>query len=328
MHNRRIFLCGFGVLMILGSALSVRTAESKAVPLSEAVQGRWDIEVLESDGRRAPSWLEIKRSGHSSLVGQYVGQFGSARPISKIEVKGDHIEFTIPPQWEWNSPTVDVHVTAKLDGATLRGTVSDKNGKLSQWQGTRAPLLKRTAKPQWGKPIVLFDGKSLEGWKAQDGTGTGGWRLKDGTLANEKPGDNLMTTQKFTDFQLHAEFRYPSGSNSGIYLRGRYEMQIEDNFGKEPESHYIGGIYGFLTPSSNPAKPAGEWQVADITLVGRHVSVTLNGEKIIENQEIPGITGGAIDSKEGDPGSLLIQGDHGKVQFRNIVIVPAKQTKS
>ncbi len=322
MHNRRIFLCGLGALM-LSSILTVRTAQSREKPLVEAVQGRWDIDLM-YENQRYPSWLEIKRSGHSSLVGQYVGAFGSARPISKVEVKGDHIEFTIPPQWEWDSPTIDAHFSAKLNGDTLRGTVTDKEGKPVSWVGVRAPLLKRTAKPEWGKPIALFDGKSLDGWKTQDGEGTGGWQLMDGTLSNEKPGNNLVTKQKFTDFKLHAEFKYPSGSNSGIYLRGRYEMQIEDNFGKEPESHYIGGIYGFLTPSSNPAKPAGEWQIADITLIGRHVSITLNGEKIIENQEIPGITGGAIDSKEGEPGPLLIQGDHGKVQFRNIVITPAK----
>jgi len=322
MQNRRFFLRGLG-MMILGGALVTGTAHSKQTPLSEAVQGRWDIELL-AGNERYPSWLEIKRSGHRTLVGQFVGTGGSVRPISKIEVKDGQIEFTIPPQWEWITPTPDIHFKAKLEGNKLRGTVTNQKGEPMNWEGVRAPLLKRTGKPEWGKPIALFDGKSLDGWRVQDGVGTGGWQIKDGLLSNEKPGDNLMTTEKFTDFKMHAEFKYPAGSNSGIYLRGRYEMQIEDNYGKEPESHYIGGIYGFLTPSLNAAKRAEEWQSVDITFVGRHVSITLNGEKIIENQEIPGITGGAIDSKEGEPGPIMIQGDHGKVQFRNVLITPAK----
>ena len=322
MQNRRIFLCGLGV-MILGGVFFAQTAQSKETPLSEAVQGRWDLE-MNFQGGRYPSWLEIKRSGHSTLVGQFVGTGDSVRPISKVEVKDGQIEFTIPPQWEWKTPTPDIHFKAKLEGDKLRGTMTNQKGALMNWEGVRAPLLKRTGKLEWGNPIVLFNGKSLDGWKIQGGKGTGGWQLKDGLLSNEKPGDNLMTTRKFTDFRMHAEFKYPSGSNSGIYLRGRYEMQIEDNYGMEPESHYLGGIYGFLTPSVNAAKRAGEWQSVDITFVGRHVSITMNGAKIIENQEIPGITGGAIDSKEGEPGPIMFQGDHGKVQFRNVVITPAK----
>ena len=98
---------------------------------------------------------------------------------------------------------------------------------------------------------------------------------------------------------MRAEFRYPRGSNSGIYLRGRYEVQIEDNHGEEPDSHKIGGVYGFLTPCANAGKKAGEWQTLEVTLVGRAVTVILNGERIIDRQPIPGITGGALDSDEG-----------------------------
>ena len=124
----------------------------------------------------------------------------------------------------------------------------------------------------------------------------------------------------YEDFKLHIEFRYPKGSNSGVYLRGRYEVQIEDNYGKEPTSTLFGGIYGFLTPNEMAALPAGEWQSFDITLVGRRVSVVANGKKIITDQIIPGITGGALDSKEGLPVPLMLQGDHGPVEYRNISI--------
>jgi len=197
------------------------------------------------------------------------------------------------------------------------------DGQTVNWTGTRAPSLRRTAKPVWGDPITLFSGTSLDGWQPV-GRRESQWRAVDGVLTNEKTGANLATTQKFDDFKLHMEFRVPKGANSGVYLRGRYEVQIEDDKGKDPWKGYLGAIYGFLTPSEMVAKDPGEWQTYDITLVGRMVTVVANGVTIISNQEIPGITGGAIDSKEGEPGPILLQGDHGPIDFKSIVITPAK----
>ena len=133
-----------------------------------------------------------------------------------------------------------------------------------------------------------------------------------------------MSDKLFTDFKLHIEFRYPKGSNSGVYLRGRYEVQIEDHKGVEPWYDKFSGVYGFIAPTEMTAKDPGEWQSYDITLVGRMVTVVANGVTVICNQEIPGITGGAINSREGEPGPLMIQGDHGPIAFRNIVLTPAK----
>lgn len=141
---------------------------------------------------------------------------------------------------------------------------------------------------------------------------------------NTDKGTDLVTEESFRDFRLHVEFKYPPGSNSGIYLRGRYEVQIQDDYGKEPGSRFIGGVYGFLTPVKNAGKPAGEWQSYDITLLGRWITVVLNGETVIDHQEIPGITGGALDSHEGEPGPIMLQGDHGPVTFRNLVLTPAR----
>jgi hypothetical protein len=146
----------------------------------------------------------------------------------------------------------------------------------------------------------------------------------DGILRSPKSGANIVTDQTFTDFKLHIEFRYPEGSNSGVYLRGRYEVQIEDSKGEEPLKDLFSAVYGFLPPNEMMAKEAGEWQSFDITLVGRTVNVVANGKTVICNQEIPGITGGALDSREGEPGPLLIQGDHGPIEYRNIMITPAK----
>lgn len=162
------------------------------------------------------------------------------------------------------------------------------------FEGKRAPSLIRVHQPTWGQPIELFNGQDLTGWKPRHTNAKHGWIVQDGLLVNDKPGIDLMTERKFTDFKLRAEFRYPKGSNSGLYLRGRYEVQIEDNYRRDPESHLIGGVYGFLTPSVNTAKPAGEWQTIEITLVGRVVTIVLNGEPIIKRQTIPGPTGGAL----------------------------------
>jgi hypothetical protein len=144
-----------------------------------------------------------------------------------------------------------------------------------------------------------------------------------GVMENTPPSGDIVTDQKFTDFKLHVEFNVASKSNSGVYLRGRYEVQIEDNFGQPPESHRIGGLYGFLDPTENAGKPAGEWQTYDITLVGRTLTVVLNGKTVIAAREIPGITGGALDSREGEPGPLMLLGDHGKVSVRNVGLTTA-----
>jgi hypothetical protein len=148
------------------------------------------------------------------------------------------------------------------------------------------------------------------------------WKVEDGILKSAKSGSNLMSDMSFSDFKLHIEFRYQKGSNSGVYLRGRYEVQIMDTKGMDPWVGYLGAVYGFLTPNEMVAKDPGVWQSYDITLRGRMVTIIANNKTIIWNQEIPGITGGAIDSKEGEPGPLLLQGDHGPIEFRNIILTP------
>ena len=199
------------------------------------------------------------------------------------------------------------------------------NGKTYSYVGVRAPSLKRKIQPVWSKPISLFNGVNLEGWHA---TGINQWIVDSGFLRSQlrspQKGSNLETDKTFNDFKLHIEFRYPPRSNSGIYLRGRYEVQIEDLGGEEPVKNEWGSIYGFIEPSERVAKGPGEWQYFDITLVGRMVTIVANGITIVCNQEIRGITGGAIDSNEGEPGPILIQGDHDPIDIRNVILTPAK----
>ena len=195
------------------------------------------------------------------------------------------------------------------------------DGKSNPFTGVRAPSLKRSGEPAWGAPIVLFNGKDLSGWEAL-GT-TNQWVAENGVLKSPKSGANIRTTQTYNDFKLHLEFRYPKGSNSGVYLRGRYEVQISDIQGTEPTIGEYSAVYGFIKPLEIAAKGPGEWQTYDITLIGRMVTVVANGKTVILNQEIPGITGGALDSKEGEPGPIYFQGDHGPIEYRNITIQPA-----
>ena len=310
-------------LLALGlTALAVAAEpEQPAKRRAPSIIGRWDLTVQGAEGTY-PSWLEVRRSGYRTLVGSFVGQFGSARPISRVEFEGGRVRFSVPPQWEPRKD--DLRFEGKLEGDTLRGTTTDDKGRSVTWTGRRAPSLRRESAPAWGQPVELFNGKDLAGWKPRHPEKKNGWVVRDGLLVNAAPGNDLLTERKFTDFQLHAEFRYPKGSNSGIYLRGRYEVQIEDGFGQEPESHIIGSVYGFLTPSVNAAKKAGEWQTLEVTLVGRVVTVVLNGERVIDRQAIPGITGGALDSDEAAPGPILVQGDHGPVEFRKLTLTPAR----
>jgi hypothetical protein len=143
-------------------------------------------------------------------------------------------------------------------------------------------------------------------------------------MTNSSISVDFVTKKQFTDFKLHLEFKIPPKANSGIYLRGRYEVQISDSYGEEPHDRKCGGVYGFITPTENAVKPAGEWNSVDITLIGRRITLVMNGATIINDEEIPGITGGALDSREGDAGPLMLQGDHGTVEFKNVVVVPAR----
>ncbi len=285
----------------------------------EDLVGRWNL-IVTMDGKEVPSWLEVKLSGFNTLVGYFVGDEGSARPISVVQFDGGNFSFEIPPQWEQTEQYLKLE--GKLKGKEISGSIRHPLGGNHSFIGSPAPSLVRDAEPTWGQPIEIFNGSDLSGWHADADENQ--WHVKDGILVNPEAGANLITDEKFTDFKLMAEFRYPEGSNSGIYLRGRYEVQIEDNKGTPPSSVYFGGVYGFLTPSEMVVKSAGEWQTFEITLVGRRVTIVANGKTIICDQAIPGMTGGAIDNKEDEPGPIMLQGDHGPVEFRKISIVPAE----
>jgi hypothetical protein len=196
------------------------------------------------------------------------------------------------------------------------------------WVGVRPPDWARRGdfnankRHRFGTPVALFDGKTLEMWDVQHKDRQSGWTIVDGTMTNEPKANNLVTRHRFQDFKIQCEYKLEEKSNSGIYLRGRYELQVLDDHGKEPDIHGHMSLYSRVKPMVNASLPAGQWQTMEAIIAGNRLTVTLNGKKVHDNIVIDGLTGGALDSNEGEPGPIMIQGDHGKVSFRKIVVTP------
>jgi Domain of Unknown Function (DUF1080) len=287
----------------------------------ERFNGRWNIKVINEPRNRA-WWLEVNGAGSGGpLKGRFVGfPGGNTDEIPEISIRDGELTFSA----DRNHQHLLYH--ARLKGDKLEGIYQSGNDKL-QWIGARAPMLPDKDDGSWhpGKPVKLFDGRSLAGWMALIPGKTLGWTVKDGILGNEPAANNLVSERKFWNFDLHAEFRVSEGSNSGIGLRGRYEVQILDDYGKPPNTHGNGALYSRILPSENASKRPGEWQTVDIRLVGRQVSITLNGKKIIDKREIEGLTAIASDPDEAVPGPIVLQGDHRAVEFRSVVVTPLQK---
>jgi hypothetical protein len=303
-------------------AYSEKAASSVATASVQPFLGRWDLTLTAPD-REYPSWLEIRQE-NGVLTARMVSRWGHARALPKIELSNGTLSFVSPKEEE--DRKTDMVFEGRLVGNTLTGTTTGPDGTPWQWTGQRAPSLQRKSAPKWGKAISLFNGKDLTGWRMQSPNPAATWKVEGGMLVSPGHGPELINDSKFEDFKLHLEFNCPPNANSGVYLRGRYEVQVETNSIQEPPSHHTGGVYGFLAPSPELPRKPGEWQTFDITLIGRMITVVQNGQTIINNQEIPGITGGALDSHEELPGPIYLQGsEDGRTAYRNIVITPAMQ---
>jgi hypothetical protein len=288
---------------------------------NNAFAGRWDLTIKNTNNLVMPSWLEILVEGGVPRA-NFVGRWGSARPLPEIKINGGNIEF-VSPKGEEGSKS-DLEFRGKLTGTAIIGTALGPNGTPWTWTASRAPALPPPAVVKWGEPQALFNGVNFTGWRFDNAKHSDSWMVADGSLVNRAAGANLITSESFQDFKLHVEVNCPTNANSGIYLRGRYEVQVEDDSITEPPSHHMGAVYGFLAPQPEQPRRPGIWQTFDITLLGRFVTVAQNGQVIIDNQEIPGITGGALDSHEELPGPIYLQGDHGGIAFRNIILTPIK----
>ena len=279
--------------------------------------GRWDFNVAEMKA----SWLGVTEKGNGLEI-WFQPTGGHVHPVKDFKVDGSHLSLQVSPASN-HRPAMTWELDAK--GGKLVGTQKQGEETIAL-TGVRAPELKRSAPKAWAKPEPLFDGKDLNGWEPIGDTANNHWVVKDGFLVNEAHGANLKTTRKFDDFKLHFEVNCPEPANSGVYLRGRYELQMEyEANGTEPPERSMGSIYGRIAPNSQLPRTPGQWESFDVTLVGRTATVVRNGVKTIDQREIEGITGGALDANEGEPGPFYIQGDHtGGLKFRNITVsVPA-----
>jgi hypothetical protein len=321
MTRRNMFVPENVVLFLSLLVCCANRSPGQANNSDQAFVGRWDL-TLQIPKREAPSWLEITQEGRQ-FHARMTSRWGHARPLPKVEIANGHITFVSPKEEEDRKD--DMVFEGRLAGDRLVGTTTGPDGTPWQWIGERAPKLTRNGEPKWGKAVSLFNGKDLAGWTMSDPNATAKWTVEDGTLVSPGHGPELISTAKFNDFKLQVEFNCAKGANSGVYLRGRYEVQIEDDPEPEGPTMRTGGVYGFLAPSPEQPRRPGEWQTYDITFIGRVVTVVQNGQTIIDKQEIPGITGGALDSHEGLPGPIYLQGgETGHVAFRNLIITPAK----
>lgn len=305
---------------LLTVCLAGAIAASAALAQSNPFLGRWDL-TMTAGSDSYPDWIEVTNTG-GKLDALIQPRSGGASHAADVKLEGARLIVTlrggrgpVPTTWALSS-----------SGQKLTGEIKRGENTVAQIAGVRAPALNRPMPKAWTDPEPIFNGKDLTGWEPI-GNAKNNWVAKDGDLLNETKGANLRTTRKFDDFKLHIEYNCPEAGNSGIYLRGRYEVQVEyEPEGTEDPYHSLGAIYSFVAPTVKLPRKPGQWETFDITLVGRRVTIIRDGTKTVDNQEIPGITGGALDSNEGEPGPFYIQGDHtGGMRYRNIRIsVPKK----
>jgi len=176
----------------------------------------------------------------------------------------------------------------------------------------------------------LFNGEDLTGWQPRTTDRPLSWTVVDGVMVNtsshEQQGIDIVSDEKFCDFEIYYEYNVPPVGNSGVYLRGRIEIQICDNEGhpKYTEVMRNGALYSLIPPSKQVSRPAGEWQSVYAKIVGQKVTVVLNGEKVIDGFEVTRATGAELDRNMGAPGPIMLQGNHSSIEFRNLYVRPLK----
>jgi len=283
--------------------------------------GKWDITGVGPHSNYV-YWLEVKEEG-GKLTGSFLNRSGSVLPLEEIKIEGGELIFS-PKSPRADSPKATHR--AKVEDGRLLGMMTAGDQEVA-WIGVRPHIwggdFNANKKYRMGSPVVLFDGKTIENmWELQRKDQPSGWTVIDGVMTNEPHANNLVTRHRFDDFKIQCEYKLEEKSNSGIYLRGRYELQVLDDAGKPPDIHGHMALYSRVKPAVNAGLPAGQWQTMEATIVGNRLTVILNGKKVHDNIVIDGITGGALDSDEGAPGPIMIQGDHGKVSFRKVVVTP------
>jgi hypothetical protein len=328
---------------LLSCKVEPRNAPLQKTDITEFL-GPWTIDI---EGGWV-GWIDVRKE-ENYLDADILWEGGSVLPVSNIFIAKDQVlviqrsNNVVRKRDANNNPVRTQEITdwleIKKDGDKITGILlSPRNNGLgvdtTTFAGTKLPPVPPApdmAQIKFGKPITLFNGKDLMGWRLINEKQKNGFTVIAGVLSNNPVQTegaehvsygNLRTKQEFEDFNLKIEVNVPAESNSGIYLRGMYEIQVLDSYKKELDSHNMGALYSRIKPAVAAEKPAGTWQSFDITLCERHLTVVLNGIKIIDNQPVVGPTGGAMKSDVFAPGPIYLQGDHGKVEYRNIILTP------
>jgi hypothetical protein len=326
---KRFFL----TLCLVAAPCVLRAADNPFV-------GEWALTIPGG----AAGWLGVQeRDGH--LEGSLMWGSGSVLPVASIKMDGDKLvvtrKYTVERTDAAGKKTrvsLADTITAVIQGDELKLTSVKPKEKgegedIAEFRGQRQPPLPPApdlAHVKFGNPEKLFNGKDLSGWRLTNPNAVNGWSVKDGLLVNNPVQEegkhrnygNLRTDRDFEDFNLKVEVRVGKEQNSGVYLRGIYEVQVADTYGKPLDSHNMGGVYSRLKPTESAEKPPGEWQTLDITFVDRHATVILNGKRIIDNQSVLGCTGGALWSDVMRAGPIYLQGDHTGIEYRSLVLRP------
>jgi len=299
--------------------------------------GMWTVDI--EDG--SVGWLSVNDT-KGYLDAELLWQGGSVLPVSSVYFTDDHTLVVTRTnnvrRGEERTQVVTQTFTFVRTGDNFTGALvsptrdglSTTTRKFIGWRLPDPGPAPDLSKVKYGTPIKLFNGKDLTGWRLINPNQTNGFKVENGELVNDPVSPqgqrvsfgNLRTDAEFEDFKLTLEVNIPEGSNSGVYLRGMYEMQVVDSYGQALDPHNMGALYSRVTPSVAAEKKPGEWQTMELILCQRHVTSILNGVKIIDNQPVYGPTGGAMQADVFKSGPIYLQGDHGKVTFRNIVLTP------
>lgn len=298
----------------------------------EEFNGRWNL-TLSNDPRGRAWWLKVEGAGTPQLKGTFVGApGGQVDPIPQIVVHGNELVWAFERVYrrsEDDREKAKGVYRARIENGLLVGShiVEGRPDKPVHFTGKRAPVLNEIDDGKWkkGKPVELFNGKDLTGWSTAVKSREINWRVENGVMKNGERAPDITSLARFWNFHLHMQYCVAQKSNSGIGLRGRYEVQIYGDHGAPLTGHGNGALYSRIVPALNATLPPDQWQTFDITLIGRQLTVVLNGKTLIDRQQVEGLTAMATDANEDKPGPTTLQGDHGPVEFRTITVAALKR---
>lgn len=328
-------ICILAMGLLIGGAIAVAQD-------TDPLQGNWEGKFTQKAWNDKPVSAKVVtqgKGGYRTILAVPTGDGKSVEVAMTGAMEKDEVEL---------SGAADLgaaaggacEVKVKIKGGKMTGKISGRNApgafEMSRIE-KKPPTL--GAQPPAGA-IVLFDGKNTDAWKLTDPAKGTMWAIVEGAMEVRK--SNIVSNQEFGDHKLHIEFRTPlmadkrgqARGNSGVYIHGRYEVQVLDSFGLPIADNECGGIYKKATPKANACLPPTEWQTYDITFrapkfdeSGKKVknaviNVEQNGIVIHDNVELDGTTPGGVSGDESKTGPLLLQDHSNKVQYRNIWVQP------